>query len=167
MRLNSNYFDGVRAMRARLLDIEGVIGHPHARLLIRNARYSLGLVLEHTGNPHNPYTRAHNTRKLHGENYRAPQADMPTNPKSWPIGDVIAKMEVVRQELNDVARLIHSSLYLPLGEMELSHVADFVSRAWQDTLLARCYVSATLAAAAEKDLPPIEDSTIDDEDKQF
>ena len=152
MMRNRFISDEIRFTRGRLMDaMDNCIDVPGAHVLLQEARFSLGLLLEWMNEPENPYAKVHNARKR-GENYFIPETDTPVFPHQWPNAKV-ERLEEVRTYLNDVARKMHSSLYLAAGSLNLNHGVDFIARAWQDTLLARCYVSQALVAEAEKEYP--------------
>lgn len=153
--VSRTYTDHARAIRSNLIEVERACGIPKAAELIKQARFSLGLLLEYTNNPHHPYVRAHNLRELRNENLKAPQADEPVFPDDVPEGEW-ERLEFCRVKLNDIAGLIYSRLYLAAGAMHINAGVDFISRAWQDTLLARCLISEALSNMATEDLPPIE-----------
>ena len=151
----STYIDHIRGLRGDLLEIETHLRDPYVRPaleLVVNARMSLGLVLDILELPDRNYVRAHNIRKLHGENFRVPQADVKEWMEDWPIQPE-ASLEFTRQRLTEVARLIYTRLCISAWELDINFGVDFVSRAWQDTLLARCHVSTALSHMAFLPLP--------------
>jgi len=148
MSLNTTYFDHVIRMRQRIINAERSITVKSATHLMTTARFSLGLVLDLSNYPHNPYKRAHQIRARGKGNKKALNPLTEDAEEMRFHGSSVADLEMLRQELDNIAHLIHSSLYLPLGSMDLGHLADFVSRAHQDILLARCFVSVQLARMA-------------------
>lgn len=150
MRLTKDYFSHIKDIRQNLINIEVIVGIPEVEAHIRNARYMLGVTMDLAGVPQNPYQRAHNLRSFKNKNVKAKRRLKPETISNESFSEV-EKLEIIREKLNYMARIIHSRLYLTIGEIQISHLADFISRSQQEVYLARCCVSAALSELATEE----------------